>query len=199
MKNCYSKSLGGQDNLSLLEHTQNVIQSFERYYESKVALLLPNFYFKILLALHDLGKPQAIRENAPEKQHMYTLKLIEIINKEFQISEDSLTRICIIINGDPIGRYLNSKHEYTISESLGVLHDMASALSVPILKLWRTILVYHQCDAAGYPSLVEKVFKTDTMNRPIYSNALGRLLLKNPEEMARFHQLERAVIYDAMH
>jgi len=191
---CYERPLGGVDGLTLHDHTLNVMRCFERHFEGRSALLFGPQYFKLLLAFHDLGKPQAASEKHPEKQHEYTLGIIKSISAEVKLPPQVLRSIITIINADPIGRYLNRKFRMPLGISLQQIGRMANDLRVPVVTLWPTLLVYYQCDAAGYESLKNKVFVTDDTGEIVYSDRLGRFEFKNTEEAERFAILESSIL-----
>lgn len=60
--------------------------------------------------------------------------------------------------------------------------------------LWKTLLVYFQCDAAGYPALCKKVFITNEDGRPVYDENFGRFEFADVDESAKFHVLENHVL-----
>lgn len=132
-------------------------------------------------------------EGDPDRQHEYTLEIINQIKDEVKIPKPLLKSIIAVIDADPIGKYLNSKHNLPIEESLNEIRKMTAALSVTIAVLWPTLMVYYQCDAAGYESLRRKVFITDQEGRAVYFNDVGGFRLKDPIEEERFVALRRRI------
>jgi hypothetical protein len=193
--NClYSKPLGGIDNMTLEDHTTKVMEIFEKYFERKVNLILKDTYFKLLLALHDLGKPKAVAERRQEKQHDYTVEIITTISKDFRLACEIMFPIKTLIAGDPIGRHLNKKHEMPLEDSLRLIRNMANQLSVTVREIWSTLLVYYQCDVSGYDSLRKKVFVTDAEGSPIYFGDHNRFQFQDTEELEKFDALEDRVL-----
>lgn len=193
LRRCYARPLGGVDNMTLRDHTLNVLECFENNFEGKSELLFEPQYFKLLLAFHDLGKPQAVSEKRFEKQHEYTTLIISALSLEDYLPIQTLGSIVAIIDGDPIGKYLNSKFEVPLKKALKEISIMANLVSVPIANLWPTLLVYYQCDAAGYESVRRKVFITDDAGRAIYFNERGGFELKNQDETKKFAILNKIV------
>lgn len=197
LKKCYARPLGGRDNHSLEEHTLMAINCFEDNFQGKTEILFEPSQFKLLLAFHDLGKPQAMAEGEPGKQHQYTLKTIEQIREDIHLPDLLLQKIIAVIDADPIGKYLNSKHNLPIESSLNEIQKMAADLAVTVATLWPTLVVYYQCDAAGYDSLRRKVFFTDDKGKAIYFGDTQGFKLKDPTEAERFTILERRVEFIA--
>lgn len=193
LKECYSRPLGGRDNHSLEEHTLKAIRCYEDNFQGKVKILFEPQHFKFLLAFHDLGKPRAMAEGDPDKQHEYTLEIIDQIKDGIKIPKPLLKNIVAVIDADPIGKYLNSKHNLPIKESLNEISKMAADLSVTVAVLWPTLMVYYQCDAAGYESLRQKVFITNEEGRAVYFDDLDGFRLKDPIEEERFIALKERV------
>ena len=103
LQEIYRMSIGGRDNLSLFEHTQSVMRSYEIHFSGlPVAAIEPN-QFRLLIALHDLGKPKAMDDGAPETQHSLTLELISSVWSDLSAPDDWRAKIVTVINGDPIG------------------------------------------------------------------------------------------------
>lgn len=193
LRECYARPLGGRDNHTLEEHTLKAIICFESAFQGREGLIFKPQHFKLLLAFHDLGKPQAMFESDPNRQHEYTLKIINEIAEDICLPRELLHQIIAVIDADPIGRYLNSKHNLPLKESLKEIKKMAADLSVSIATLWPTLLAYYQCDAAGYESLRHKVFVTDEAGNAIYFNDIHGFRLKDEDESQRFTVLRRQI------
>lgn len=190
---CYARPLGGRDNHTLEEHTLKAITCFESSFQGKVEMVFKPQHFKLLLAFHDLGKPQAALEGDFDKQHEYTLDIISDIAKSTHFPKSLLRQIIAIIDADPIGKYLNSKHNLSLEKSLGEIKKMSADLFVPVATLWPTLLIYYQCDAAGYESLRRKVFVTDEAGNAVYFADRRGFAFSDPGEARRFRILEKHV------
>lgn len=193
LKYWYSKPIGGVDKLNLEEHTLQVIDNFERFFSGKSKLIFKETHFKILLALHDIGKPKAVSENEKEKQHEYSLGFINYFFNEIQFSSDNLDRIKVLINGDPIGRFIDNRYNMPLEESQKIIKSMSEKLGLTTKETWETLIVYYQCDAAGYHSLRSKIFTNDANGDLVYSEEKKRLLFSNAVE-EKFQILEQAII-----
>jgi hypothetical protein len=193
LKRCYARPLAGRDNHSLEEHTLKAINCFEDNFQGKAKIIFEPQHFKLLFAFHDLGKPQAMAEQEPDKQHQFTLKIIDQVSDELNLPKPLLQKIIAVIDADPIGKYLNSKHNLPIESSLSEINKMAAALSIAVSALWPTLLVYYYCDAAGYESLRRKVFLTDDKGKATYFDDAQGFKLKDPTEAEKFTALEQRV------
>ena len=193
LKYWYSQPIGGPDKLNLEEHTLQVIHNFEVFFSGKSKLIFKETHFKILLALHDIGKPKAVSEKEKEKQHEYSLGIISTFFNEIQFTSDNLDKFKILINGDPIGRFLDNRYNMPLEESEKIIKAVAEKLGETIKKIWETLVVYYQCDAAGYDSLRTKIFANDATGNLVYSDEKKRLLFSDLVE-EKFQILEQAII-----
>lgn len=182
LKFWFSQPVGGSDNFNLEEHTALVLKNYETYY-SKNRNLFSDSQFKVFLAFHDIGKPKAFLENMKFKQHEYSINIINSLSSELNMPNDLCKKIKVIIDGDPIGRYLDKRYNISINASLEIAYSMANKLNLSIQEIWENLIVYYQCDAAGYYSLRNKIFLTDFNDQLIYSNEKQRLLFKEEEEL----------------
>ena len=193
IEEAYTQPLAGVDKLSLEEHTTAVLGCYENFFEGHEALALSNGHFKLLLSLHDLGKPRAVAERQFDKQHDYTCRLIDALCNDTALPRLVISKIKTIISGDPIGLCLNKKSHVSVEQSRRVVAEMAEKLGITMRECWSTILVYYQCDVSGYGSLRRKVFLSDSLGRQIYSMEKRRFLFRDPEEAERFEALGGAV------
>lgn len=192
---CLAAPLGGVDELTLEAHTLNALAVYERYFEHRSLALMSRSSFKLLLALHDLGKPNAVAERRPAEQHVITLRLIRENIEPIADLNAELSKIEVLIDGDPIGSCLNRKQHVPMREAAVIIAQGAERLSAPIRDYWECLLVYYQCDAAAYPSLSAKVFVSDSSGAPQFSPELGRFVFRDGEEAGRFETLERYVLH----
>jgi len=192
LKHWYSQPIGGSDNLNLDKHTQKVIENYETYFSGKVKLLSTDNNFKILLALHDIGKPKAVLEKTKENQHEYSLNIISSLSKEVPFFKTNLNKIEAIINADPIGKYLDTRFNMSIAESVNCIKVMSEKLGLTIKETWRNLVIYYQCDAAGYNSLKTKIFANDADGNLVYSKEKNRLSFSVSVE-EKFEKLEKEI------
>lgn len=180
--------------MTLREHTSAVVGCYEAAFEGRASLLLRNAEFKLLLCLHDLGKPQAVAEANPGRQHEHTCALIDAISTDLDVSPGLVERIKLIVDCDPIGRCLNSKFLLPIDSAAAEVLQLSVALGAPVEATWATLLTYYQCDAFGYDSLKRKVFVVDESGEATFSETPGRFVFSDPDEKRRFDLLEAAVL-----
>ena len=107
----YSMSVGVWEGYTLEEHTLLVMSQFEKYFS---ATQLPGKgdkqIFRILLALHDIGKPQAVADGRKDEQHARTLEIINEIKEELPLSPEQLNVVMSLVDGDPIGLFIRTRY-----------------------------------------------------------------------------------------
>ncbi|MDO8519515.1 MAG: alpha/beta fold hydrolase [Deltaproteobacteria bacterium] len=66
-----------QERFTLEEHTLLVLKQFERYFSrAEFPPPMDRGFFRLLLALHDIGKPKAVLEGDSHRHHAYTAEII---------------------------------------------------------------------------------------------------------------------------
>jgi hypothetical protein len=134
---------------SLGEHTIMVIRQFERYFSDQTLPggLEPNV-FRLILALHDIGKPEAISKGGKWMQHKYTLRIIEKVFTELGIKKEWKELAKSLISCDPLGKYLRDKRgrEQTEAE---IIH-MAEQSGQTSRDFFNLLLIFYKVDAGSY-------------------------------------------------
>ncbi|PSK91586.1 DarT ssDNA thymidine ADP-ribosyltransferase family protein [Taibaiella chishuiensis] len=189
----YAQKVGGPDGLTLEQHTIAVLENYLNYFSSKQKLFSTEHEYLICLALHDIGKPVAIGLGNKDLQHQETLKIIDDIMPMLPYSEDSLEVAKKIIDGDPLGRYLNPHKSNNLTTTIQLLNEMAQSLNLELTELFPYITIFYQCDAAGYQSLRDRIFLSDDVTGDlVFDNVKERLLFKGEVE-SNFAKLESLI------
>lgn len=191
---CFAAPMGGVDGLTLEDHTLNALALYEQHFEGRILALMSPASFKLLLALHDVGKPAAVAMGRPAEQHAGTLRMISDALFGIDWPRADIDKIKVLIDGDPIGACLNSKHHLPLVDAAAMILAGAEHLHVSARHYWDCLIVYYQCDAAAYPSLSSKVFIHDDQGAPLYAPGAGRFLFRESEEASRFDRLESRVL-----
>lgn len=195
----FEKTVGGPDGLTLEEHTIAVLNNYMNYFSGGQKLFPTEKEYLFCLALHDIGKPVAVAEGNRNLQHGKTLEIIKRLRDSFPVKDETLQQMEVIINADPIGKYLNpaigqsleeSRDEIlTMSDKIAAMRDGVAIDASDFLK---TLIVYYQCDAAGYNSLRKRLFLTIEDDKLAISDDKSRLLF-NEEYEDKFKLLTDAV------
>lgn len=146
----YADSVGVREGYSLAEHTGLVSGQFEKYYGDKeLPDGLDKNCFRLLLAVHDLGKPAAVRQNKKYKEHEYTVRKVETIFYQLGFPKEDWQVAKALIDTEALGRYLKSKD----INANGCFADiLRSAQDLPIKPedFFKLLEIYYKVDASSY-------------------------------------------------
>lgn len=187
----YEQSVEGPDGLTLEQHTLAVMNNYLNYFLSKQSVLSDDKTFLLFLALHDIGKPQAIVMGDKIFQHEQSIKIIDQLRPMLPVEKETIEKIEFLIDGDIIGKYLNPKFSVSKEESLSEINKLAQKLNITVNELWHSLIIYYQCDAAGYSFLRKRLFVEANESTLLMTESNTRLLFNSNLEI-KFEELERA-------
>lgn len=149
MTQLFKESAGVWEGYSIGEHTQMVMMQFERYFaDGYNSSLLSRGDFRVMLAIHDIGKPLAIQAGDKRRQHAYTRACIEKILEPFALPNQQRTVITEISTQDHIGSYI--KGEITSDQAAANIKQLAQKINLPVADLTELLITYYMCDAGSY-------------------------------------------------
>ena len=158
----YPKSVGVIDGYTLQQHTERVVRQFEHHYaECDTLPIAPNF-FRGLLYLHDIGKPEACEKAGKHHQHRYTKKIL--IDFFTQQRLPGVHIALALLTGDPLGKYLKLFQSPSSTEDINAdtaacsIRGMADCAPMPVSRFYQALLIYYKCDASSYPTLMKNLF-----------------------------------------
>jgi hypothetical protein len=132
----------------LKDHIFFVLKQFERYFGHKqMPAHIDKGFFRVLLVLHDIGKPRAITEGDKDKQHEYTPRMLKYILKELEFSDAEIKIAMAFVTYDPIGHYLKRGN---LEECRKALPKMHKSTGLTFSDFWDFLLVYFMSDAGSY-------------------------------------------------
>lgn len=146
----FNADSGVWEKYSVKRHTLMVMGQFEKYFgKSDLPAGISKIFFRVFLALHDIGKSDAIKKTGDRRnQHLYTVGIMGSVLSELGFSEQEIKIALVLVSGDPIGDYIRGKKggERT-TEKIAQLADDAGLPFYDFLKL---LLVFYQVDAGSY-------------------------------------------------
>lgn len=178
----FGQPIGGPEGLSLEQHTAAVIDNYLNYFEGAQKMFATEKEYLLCLTLHDIGKPGAVAEKNRNLQHGKTLEIINRLREIFPVSDDTLQKMEILINADPIGKYLNPALEQSFEESCDEIVTMSKGLRIDYHDFLETLILYYQCDAAGYITLRKRLFLTNEHDKLVKTEDGLRLLFNEAYE-----------------
>lgn len=192
----FDRTIGGRDNLDLWHHTLSVWKAFEYFFLSSPphGLIFSIEKLRMMILLHDIGKPEAVAQGDPERQHEITTRFFEMLSPSNQMPGSYLDDLLSVVSIDPIGKYLNKKHSKPLERSLSELVSLREKLGCSRKKTWELVSAYYQSDVCGHPSLRLKVFGATQLSNIEFGSTTLELLHHNDEERTRYSNLRSSFL-----
>ncbi len=145
----YKQGVGVWEGYTLEEHTLMVMRQFEKYFSDKdLPSDIDKNMFRLILALHDIGKPEAISKGGKHLQYEYTQRDIKLLFEVLGVGERYRDLALALTSGDPIGKYLTNRTD-TI-QTRAVIEKMANITKIPIDEFFELLCIYYKLDAGSY-------------------------------------------------
>ena len=130
----------------LEQHTLLVMGEFEKYF-ANVPLPINRNLFRFMLALHDIGKPKAMKLG-DNNQYQHTVEIINSLRTLLPFTSSEIDIIISLVSDDPIGLYLQGNISLEIAKSKII--QLANQANLPNLAFFRTLSIYYQSDTGSY-------------------------------------------------
>lgn len=144
----YRKGVGVWEGYSLKRHTLMVLGQFEKYYGDKpLPGSVDKNFFRLILALHDIGKPRAAEEGDKTGQYMYTPEIIEKVLKDFGCDEKDINLATMLLGEDFIGKCVKSGESNIIAN---LIRSTIRDTDVSVKDFLELLLIYYKVDAGSY-------------------------------------------------
>lgn len=144
----YAHDAGVWEGYTIEEHTLMVMNQYDRYFlDATLSLGVSPGLFKVILALHDIGKPKAIKAGDKRLQHEYTQAMVEQILRELGYSQHDIAITTALVSGDPIGMAVKG---YPPEISAQFIAELAKEKELPAKVLFELFLILYQVDAGSY-------------------------------------------------
>lgn len=146
----YESDSGVSEGYSLERHSNMVLGQFEKYFSSAWSSpILTKEQFRLVLSLHDLGKPLAVQATGNRKnQHEYTMKFIPPILEQMGFNPRDAQIASSIIEDDYIGGYI--KGEKSAGQTARTIKDKAVEVGISTKDMMELLRTYYICDAGSY-------------------------------------------------
>ena len=147
--NTYNKDAGLWEKYTIRQHTLMVMHQFEKYFGSRpLPGNIKTSYFRLFLALHDIGKPKAIASGGKHLQHQYTAPMVKEIFNKLEIDELHTNLAVTLVTGDPIGKYIRGK--ISVAETKKIILENAKLVGLETLAFFELQLIAYKVDAGSY-------------------------------------------------
>lgn len=158
-----------RDNLH--KHTFKVMNQFEKWFAHKnLPAGMDKNLFRLVLALHDIGKPKALAEGNKDLHHKYSAETLQWLLQELGYSERDIRLARVLVDRDPIGQLFKSKN---VNRSARQVLAMAHEAGVDPDEFLELLLIFYKCDASSYTE-----------------DAGG---IKNLDQVFRFHEASKTL------
>jgi hypothetical protein len=136
-----------------------VLRQFRKYQmENWNSSLLTAKEFQLMLAIHDIGKPQAVQETGKtSKQHEYNGRIVPELVRWLGIPEKKSKLIVALTIQDHLGGFLKdvkysnvSKKERKSREVVEKMAAEAAELGIGVEQYFDLITCYYRADAGSY-------------------------------------------------
>jgi hypothetical protein len=179
---------------TLEDHTMLVIGQFDRYFKN-TNTVIPKNLFRLLLALHDIGKPKAFLEGNIHNQYKDTIEIVSQIRPQLPYNKESIDLCLSIVNGDPIGSLFQDK--ISTQKSAALISQMRTVSNLEAAPFFKILTIYYQCDAASYTQdaggirFLEHLFVYEGGQKML--NVPKSILKFSPIFEAKYSELEKAI------
>lgn len=185
----YKHDAGVGEGYSIEEHTLMVAFQYEKYFTDKVMPAGINKKFmRFLIALHDIGKSQAIDLGDKDLQHIYTSPIIKNTFEKIGFSTQDALLAKYLISEDPIGRYLKGG---PLIESKNYIIEKSQELNMLPLELLDLFSIIYRCDAGSYTKDAGGKASLDHLFK---FNKEDKTLNFSDEIQARFDRLRESIL-----
>ncbi|MEO6508645.1 MAG: hypothetical protein ABIO02_01715, partial [Patescibacteria group bacterium] len=150
IKTLYEMSAGVQEGYSTEEHTDMVMNQFEKYFSNAFeSSVISREELRLLLALHDIGKPMAVRvTGSTEAQHEYTKKVMNYALQSLELSPTKVDTLISLVDQDIIGEYF--KGSISAGDATTQITELSSTIGVTSSDLLATLRMFYISDASAY-------------------------------------------------
>lgn len=146
----FPKDVGVREKLTLEAHTRMVLAQFEHYYGGKdLPGGVKKDLFRLILALHDAGKPLAVEAGNKAEQHKHTVAILEGALKKWGYGQKDIDLAVALVSSDPIGNYMKRGGEQAAAKEIAA---MAKKAGMPVAEFFELLTAYYMVDAGSYTS-----------------------------------------------
>ncbi len=198
LKEQFQGDVGVWGGLALEQHTLMVLRQFEKYFKDQV---LPGnidrSFFRLLLGIHDIGKPLALLAGDKWLQHKNTKLIIYNIRRILPLTDQEIDRMIAVLDGDPIGSYYRDR--YNLEQSMEELQRMANAAQMRLDIFFDLLTIYFQVDAGAYTqdaggkAVLDHLFEIDSTRGMYFFNKQEGRIQFSQTALEKFRKLENGI------
>jgi hypothetical protein len=166
LKDLFAASAGVWEGYSIKQHTLMVFEVFaeqfsayQQFYQFKTNQdVRLSQTLKFAIALHDIGKPYAIQAGNKNRQHEFTVPILEKALSHFGFSENETRLAKALVGNDIMGDLV--KGIINAKQAKSRLAAVADEAGMPLGEFVPLQFLFYTIDAASYPTLRQRIFTT---------------------------------------
>ena len=111
---------------------------------------------KFVIALHDIGKPLAVRAGDKRRQHEFTLPILKKALADYGFSEAESKLAHALVDHDVVGNFVKRRIDAIAARA--ALNEIANGAGLALADFIPIQLLFYTVDASSYPSLRQAIF-----------------------------------------
>jgi len=154
-----------------------------------------NVWFRVFLALHDIGKAKAFKHGDKSLQYKFSKEIILLVSSNLPFNNGVIPIYIALLENDSLGEYFQNKLSLEATKSqLSELASNCGLIGNDFLKLF---MVYYQCDIAAYTAdaggikFLEHLFEYKN-GQKVFDEEEG-LLKMSPKYWEMYQQLKNEI------
>jgi ubiquinone/menaquinone biosynthesis C-methylase UbiE len=159
----YDVDAGTREGYTIAQHTEMVLEQFAIHFtDQPLPGQVDKDFFRVIIALHDVGKGDALAAGDKHLQHQYTPELADGILSELGYNEEERDIATALLSADYIGGYLKQaqKGSETASESAATqIVEAAAATPLTDEDFLALATVLYKVDVSSYTTAAGGSFK----------------------------------------
>jgi len=150
LSKAFNADSGVREKYSIKRHTLMVMGQFEKYFgKNDLPAGVDKNFFRVFLALHDIGKPEAIKRTGDKhNQHRYTTEVMHYFLTQLDYNDQEISIAVALVSEDVIGSYI--KGRYSGKKTTEELMKMSESAGLPFYDFLKLLLTFYQSDARSY-------------------------------------------------
>lgn len=139
----------GSDGYSIRKRTLMVMGQFAKYFSHRpLPAGVPNDLMEMVLALHDIGKPEAVLAGSKDLQHEFTVPHVRAAARALGYANAQVRLAESLANSDDIGLFLMRKG--TAEERARAIASAAEGTGLSVKEFYSLLKIFYQSDAGSY-------------------------------------------------
>ncbi len=136
-----------KERYTLEQHTLMVLEQFEKYSKLPLPPGIDRAFFRVIIALHDVGKPAAIAEGDPKRQHAHTVKIMKVLLPRLGYGAADVAKATALVSADLVGAFVRGGDA---ADAEKAIRAAAEEAGMPASEFFTALLTLYKVDAGSY-------------------------------------------------